>query len=295
MTKEVDLAHAPPPAGAERPDQIPFEDFRVTAEDIVIDVGCGDGMVCVYAGHQGAEVIGIDVDAFLVNRLTEIMRQIPARSWRGIVSDCNPIPLPSAMATVIVATEVLEHVDDPVLFLAELARIGRPGARYVISVPDPASEELMRLVAPDWYWKKPFHQIVFQHEQLDQMVRTAGLEIERRQPAGFGWSMHWLFRMLDSPMPGVPLPDSPLIQHWEGVCHALKTHPRGTVLIEGLTRVLPKSQVMLARKPAGEGTSASSFGGPIWSKGRWTRRIKDGTLRVGGLDIHWKIRRRTAR
>ncbi|WP_215199644.1 methyltransferase domain-containing protein, partial [Escherichia coli] len=41
-----------------------------------------------------------------------------------LVSDCDPLPLADATATRVVSTEVIEHVDDPRQFLAELVRVG---------------------------------------------------------------------------------------------------------------------------------------------------------------------------
>ena len=158
--------------------------FEIGPGDTVVDVGCGDGGCCRYAGSQGADVIGIDVEPTLVEKADEAMRGVPARSWRGIVGDCDPIPLPDATASVVICTEVLEHVEDPARLAAELARIGKPGARYLISVPDPASEALMRQVAPAWYWRPPFHRRVFRHSDLDAVLAGAGLTVERRDPFG---------------------------------------------------------------------------------------------------------------
>src|SRR5690349_17275109 len=114
--------------------------FEITSDDTVVDVGCGAGALCRCAGMVGADVIGIDIHPDLVADTIEMMRAVPARSFRGIVCDSDPIPLPDATASVVISTEVLEHVDDPARFLAELVRIGKPGARYLFTVPDPASE-----------------------------------------------------------------------------------------------------------------------------------------------------------
>src|SRR5437763_16277692 len=136
------------------------------------------------------------------------MRDVPARAFRAIRCDCDagPIPLPDGSASVVFAKEVMEHLDDPAGFLADLARIGRPGARYYLSVPDPVSESLLRVVAPESYWTKPGHIHVFPRDELDRMIEDAGLEIERRKYFGAYWSLWWCLRMAigaDQP-PGRP-------------------------------------------------------------------------------------------
>jgi SAM-dependent methyltransferase len=271
-----------------RPQQIDFPGFPITAEDTVVDVGCGEGLVCAFAGHQGAEVIGIDVEPHLVERAREAMRGVPARSFRGIVSDADPIPLPDGCATVVVATEVMEHVEDPRRFLAELARIGRPGARYLISVPDPASESVLRVVAPRWYWQRPLHIHVFEHRELDALIASAGLEAEARHAAGFYWAMWWAFRLaIGMDHPFAPTPPSPLLQAWDDTMLALLETPDGEKVLRALDRLLPKSQVVVARKPL----VASSFGGPTWVRRRLRRALRDGMLHLGGFDLRWQVRR----
>ena len=65
-------------------------------------------------------MIGLDVEPSLIAEADKAMSDIPARSWRGIVSDCDPIPLPDGIASVVLCTEVLEHVPDPARLAAEL-------------------------------------------------------------------------------------------------------------------------------------------------------------------------------
>jgi SAM-dependent methyltransferase len=284
-----------PPASTLRevvpvPLQIDIPGLEIGPDDTVVDVGCGVGTVCAYAAKLGAAVIGIDADEAALAVADEALRRLPARSWRGIVSGCDPIPLPDASASVVIATEVLEHVDDPPRFLAELVRVGRPGARYVISVPDPASEAVMKAAAPGWYWRRPFHIHVYEHETLDALVRAAGLEPVGRASRGFHQSLWWAFRMALGAEVNQPAPDAPLLRHWDAAWSALMEAPGGPRVAEALDRAVPKSQLVLARKPGGT-AAASSFGGPVWSRSRWKRRWRDGGVRLAGFDVRWSVRR----
>jgi SAM-dependent methyltransferase len=273
------------------PIQIAVKGLEIGPEDTVVDVGCGAGFVCAYAGRRRAAVIGIDVDNDAVGQADEAMRGVPARSWTPIQSRCDPIPLPDATATVVIATEVLEHVADPARFLAELVRIGRPGARYVVTAPHPASESVMGAVAPAWYWREPFHVRVFREGELDDLIRSAGLEVTATAARGFQLAVWWVFRFaLGAQIAEPPPTDHPLLAHWDAAWKALDSTPGGTLASEALDRLLPKSQLVLARKPGG-GPSASSFGGPTWSRAWWKRRLRDGGVRLGGYDLRWSVRR----
>jgi SAM-dependent methyltransferase len=269
-----------------------FPGFEIREEDTVVDVGCGGGDAVVFAGNLGAEVVGTDYDPLVIERLDERMRGVPARSYRGFVSDSDPLPLPDAHADVVICTEVAEHVPDPARFLAELARIGKPGARYLITVPDPRSESVMETVAPQWYWEEPYHLRVYRPEQLDQFLGKAGLVVEDRQSLGFYWSMWWLLRMAMDPKPLEPNPEDGPTRHWEEVWTALGQTAKGARLAGALDEVLPKSQVRIARKARvdhGHGKIPAASQAGFWT--RCKRRLRSNQVRFGGLDLKWELRR----
>ena len=265
--------------------------FEVTSDDTLVDVGCGPGWASRAAGEVGADVIAVDTDRGFVERLTEDMKTIPARSFQGIVSDSEAIPVPDGVATAVVCTEVLEHVDDPGRFLAELARIGKPGARYLITVPDHASETVLKIVAPPLYWAKPNHQHIFSHEQLEEMVKAAGLEVEGRSCRNFYGSMWWLLNWTtgDDPgyWPGSTKPRPPAVADFERLWETLLASPRGGEVIEALDPLFPKSYAVVARKAAAPALRVAPTP-------RWKRHLKDGGIRLGRFDIRWKVRRTPA-
>lgn len=261
--------------------------FPIGADDVVVDVGCGEGDACVFAGGLGAEVIATDFDPVVIDRIERRMQGVGARSFRALLSNSDPLPLPDSCADVVICTEVAEHVDDPRRFLAELARVGRPGARYLITVPDPASEEVMRRVAPDWYWQAPYHRHVYGPGQLDALLQEVGLSIVAGGSQGFYWSMWWLFRMAMDPRPLDPEPEAGPFRHWEAAWAALAETPRGADLAKALDGVLPKSQVRIARKPVAPTWQAA----PNRRLRRWKGHLRDGSARLGPFDLRWQLRR----
>jgi 2-polyprenyl-3-methyl-5-hydroxy-6-metoxy-1,4-benzoquinol methylase len=225
--------------------------FTITSTDTVVDIGCYDGNACVFAGNLGATVIGVDIDAEAIGRAIGRMKQTRARSFQGIVSECNPIPLPDGTATAVICTEMLEHVDDPKRCAAELARIGKPGCRYLITVPDGVSEGLMKVVAPHWYFQKPIHQRVYQRADLRKLIEEAGLEVTEHKTKDFYGAMWWIFRMaVGMQTPCDPVPQAPLLALWEQTYQALLATPNGPALAQALDNTIPKSQVVFACKPA---------------------------------------------
>lgn len=224
----------------------------IRATDTVVDVGCGDGSFVHFCARQGAEVIFIDRDEARLARTTRKIETSPARAHRGIHSDCDPIPLADDSADLVICTEVLEHVPDPVVFLAELVRIARPGGRVLVTVPDSRSEQLVAATAPPQYFQAPNHIRVFSADDFRELVLGAGLDIESHQFMGCFWSIYWPLSWLtceaDS---GLPVDNPhPVTDHWTRLWQALQQHPEGHLVREALNGLLPKAQSIVARKPS---------------------------------------------
>ena len=170
---------------------------RIRSSHTVVDVGCGDGGLIGFCAGQSAEVIFIDRDSHRLAATEERIRKSPARAYRAIASDCDPIPLEDAIADLVICTEVLEHVPDPAAFLRELIRVTRPGGRLLVTVPDARSEQLVAATAPAYYFQAPNHIRIFTAAEFRNLVQAAGLEI--REPAGA--------RLLLEPVPHPVLAD----------------------------------------------------------------------------------------
>ncbi|MGH8434017.1 MAG: class I SAM-dependent methyltransferase [Pseudomonas sp.] len=241
-----------------------FRGFSITADDVVLDLGCGHGGSTLFCARRGAHVIFTDSEAAKVEALREKVRETPARQAEGIVSDSLPLPLADNLASKVIALEVLEHVEQPLAILQELVRVGRPGAQYFISVPDQASEELQQAVAPALHFKSPNHIQVYSREAFAELVEGAGLIIESRHYYGFYWTLWMMLFWSTKQAEGhafsgathdqIEPPFHPLLNSWATLWHATINLPSGEKIRTALDQALPKSQIILARKPLpGEG------------------------------------------
>ena len=236
-----------------------FRGFPIDVEDVVVDVGCGAGGASLFCARFGAQVVYCDIDPANIDSLSERIKDTPAREPRGIVSDCNPLPLADNAASRVVAMEMLEHVDDPDAILRELTRIGQPGALYLISVPDASAERLQKPIAPPEYFRKPNHIHIFEPDELEQKIIAAGLEIVERASYGFFWNlwmnMYWVCDKAAKNDPEAVSHDCtkppyfPLLDDWTSVWARLTSLPEAEPLRKALDEALPKSQIFIARKP----------------------------------------------
>ena len=90
-----------------------FSGFKVTSDDVVLDVGCGEGNAILFCAKQGAHIVFSDVDAAKIKALIEKANASRARKVEGFVSDATLLPLPDEYATKILSTEMLEHTSHP--------------------------------------------------------------------------------------------------------------------------------------------------------------------------------------
>lgn len=97
----------------------------------VLDVACGTGTWLRAAHQRGASVAGID----LSSRAIEICRQtLPNGDFH-----CGPaerLPFPNGQFDLVSCLGSLEHFVDPLAALREMVRVAKPGAQFILLVPN---------------------------------------------------------------------------------------------------------------------------------------------------------------
>ena len=218
----------------------------ITADDIVVDVGCGSGGPLQFLSTRGAKVTAIDVseEAIAVAR--------DAVTSQGgkvdfLLAPTQEIPLPDNYATRVVCMEVLEHVDDPAFSLSEMFRIGQSDALYLITVPDAIAERIIGGVGGPGYFQKPNHIRVIERDEFENLVTGAGLEILKHEYNGFVST----FRLAMLMMRGhtdLKEEDEYLLK-WCNMWNEMLDCPEGRQMKEMLDYLVPRSQIIVARKP----------------------------------------------
>jgi len=92
---------------------------------LLVDLACGGGLMAPHVARLGYRHVGVDIGL----RGLEIARAHGVAPVRGSVL---AVPLADGCADVVVAGEVLEHVEDDLAVLAECARLLRPGGVLVL-------------------------------------------------------------------------------------------------------------------------------------------------------------------
>lgn len=94
-----------------------------------LDIGCGVGQVVHRLLKAGADAYGVDVSGPNIAKTREF-------TGRCCVYDGKKLPFPDRHFASVGALNVLEHVDEPEAFIAELVRVTDLGGRVVLSSPN---------------------------------------------------------------------------------------------------------------------------------------------------------------
>ena len=137
----------------------------------VVDLGCGPGFLCAELLREGFAVVAFD-------RSPAALEQVRARfggepCFLGAEeTGLDRLPLGDAEAGAVFLVEVLEHLPrdawDPLV--AEVARVLRPGGRFVITTPNQEDLAARKIACPEC--GSVFHRV--QHlESVDAVALRA--------------------------------------------------------------------------------------------------------------------------
>lgn len=173
--------------------------YRAVAEFVgdvgthtVLDAGCGSGQLLaeVQRISPQARLLGIELAQSRVETARQVLGE-HADIRCGSIDDT--LPFPAACADVILLTEVLEHLKDPVAVVRGLLPLLKPGGTLVITFPNASAwlplAPLAERIAPHFKPVRGFlpheHPLrtvqpidtVFSRAEVQQMLAQSGLRI----------------------------------------------------------------------------------------------------------------------
>lgn len=229
-----------------------YRGVHISKDDVVVDVGCGSGGPLQFLSTRGATVIAVDVSAEVI----EIAKSA-VESRGGVVefrvAHGQELPVPDDFATRVVCMEVLEHVDDPSFSLSEMYRIGKSGALYLLTVPDSNAERIIGAVGGSEFFEKPLHIRVIERIEFEDLVRNAGLEILSHDYSGFVSTIRLALGImrgtLDLNGRSTLDEEDAVLLKWSRMWNELLDSPEGPEMKKALDFLVPRSQIIVARKP----------------------------------------------
>lgn len=137
-----------------------------------LDVGCATGSLLGLLRERGWQVRGVEIST----PQAEYARLKRGLDVRGLPLEENNFP--ENEFTLVLASHVIEHLNDPAAFVREGYRILSPGGLFLVTTPNIAGFQA-RLFKSRWRSAIFDHLYLFSVKTLSQLLLQAGFGIER--------------------------------------------------------------------------------------------------------------------
>lgn len=99
---------------------------------LILDVGCGNGWAARSLLAKGKKVVSMDI---AIKNPLKVLSENQNENHAAIVADAYYLPFKRNCFDAIVASEIMEHVYDPKLFITKLLEVLKPGGKLIITTP----------------------------------------------------------------------------------------------------------------------------------------------------------------
>jgi SAM-dependent methyltransferase len=177
---------------------VDFDRLGVAAGDRVLDMGCGAGRHAFELYRRGTDVIAFDQDADELSAVSDMfaaMRtegQVPDGAEADVKQgDALQLPFADGEFDRVVAAEVLEHIPDDELAIAELVRVMRPGGTMAVTVPRWLPEKICWALSDEYHEVEGGHVRIYTGDELVDKVEDAGMRFMAKAHAHALHSPYW--------------------------------------------------------------------------------------------------------
>jgi ubiquinone/menaquinone biosynthesis C-methylase UbiE len=139
-----------------------------------LEIGIGTGLIALGLTELGHRIIGVDISEAMARRAVDRIGR------RVAIGDARRLPVAAGSFDQAYSVWVLHVVGDPGAVLTEVARILRPGGRYLV-VPAGSSEEpadpIGRALRRMWRTVDPDRRRVDDEQRLRELAPDSGFEV----------------------------------------------------------------------------------------------------------------------
>lgn len=146
----------------------------VTANDTVLDLGCGPGLVACAFAAIAHHVTGLDLAPAMLERAKARQAERSLTNMTWLCGDVSALPFANNSFSIVVTRYTFHHFLSPASVLAEMVRVCRPGGRIIVADVTPAEE---KLAAYDRFetLRDPSHAHALSLNQLKDLFASASL------------------------------------------------------------------------------------------------------------------------
>lgn len=170
-----------------------FEWIAPTDDMLILDIPCGRGFYLnMFRYVSNCTLIGAELDWQVIGKAQRAVGDLPKVALHN--ANIYGLPYPAESFDAVIASEILEHVEDDVRALREIYRVLKPGGVVAVTVPnadypfwwDPINKTL------EFLFKSPIrrgllagiwanHVRLYRRDQLRTAVIDAGFVLEEER------------------------------------------------------------------------------------------------------------------
>jgi len=143
---------------------------QLETSDRILEVGFGEGYGAKILSESCREIIAIDVEK---DAVSYAQNKYGGDKCRFLWYDGSIIPFDNAGFDAVVSFQVIEHIQDDKLFVAEICRVLKNGGRFYITTPNRET----RLKPGQKPWNR-FHVREYANSQLAETLRESFEQVD---------------------------------------------------------------------------------------------------------------------
>lgn len=176
-----------------------LEKLSIRPNDCILDLGCGEGRHTIGVNYEfpDAHVFGVDLNLTDIQTAQKKHRDF-LHSVQYIYLQANAFTLPFADESFdhIICSEVLEHIEDYPLVLAEIQRVLKPSGHLCVSVPRAWPERICWALSDAYHQVPGGHVRIFNIKKLRSDIQHLGFQCKQYHWAHALHAPYWWLRCL---------------------------------------------------------------------------------------------------
>jgi uncharacterized protein (TIRG00374 family) len=154
-----------------------LENTKIGQNELILDVGCGSGVISRKCTEFGCKVVGFDLSRPSVL----YARRRGNEKTNFVVADAQNLPFKPRTFDVAILGNIIEHVPEPEKMIADVSDILKPGGRVSITMPN--SHSLWPLI--EFLWDRlgkgrdyaEQHLRIFSLKELKKLLKDHDINI----------------------------------------------------------------------------------------------------------------------
>src|SRR6476661_2431886 len=143
------------------------------AEDTVLDVACGPGLLACAFARVAKHATGIDMTPAMLEQARKTQQEQGLKNVSWLPGNVYSLPFPPAQFSIASSRFVFHHLQAPLAALKEMKRVCKPGGRIVVvdMAPHPAKADALNAAER---LRDPSHVRALPEKELGALFAEAG-------------------------------------------------------------------------------------------------------------------------